>query len=118
MPTILFTGTLRPEWQGIKIDVRDPPLRISLTDSAGGACTLALLIGESQLSIVVRADREVADLATFRNEIVSVLQSVFDAIGYFYGQVITFEVASATLLERDELRVFLDKGAGARRLRC
>jgi hypothetical protein len=112
MPTAVFTGSVRPEWQAIQLDVTEAPLRITLSDSAGGVCTIAFLIGHSQLSFVVKTEREIEDIGQFRNEIFSAVRPLFDLIGYLSGQVVRFELPSVTFTDTERITVFLDAVPG------
>jgi len=112
MPTAVFNGTTRPEWQTIALQVDDPPLRVTLSDSAGGRCAITFLMGSSQLSFIVKTERDVTDVGTFRNEVLSVVRPLFDLIGYLNGAVVRFEVDCVTFIEAENITLFLDAVPG------
>jgi hypothetical protein len=104
----VFTGRIRPEWTSVRIDVRDPPLRFQLGEIEGNRGEMTVLINASQFSLLVTTEKPVENLATFRNGIITVARSLFDAIGYHAGQAIDIEITSLTDLRGQELHVFLD----------
>jgi hypothetical protein len=108
MAKYLFNGVVRPQWLDLAIEIGDAPIRINLADSVGGACEIIVLIANSQLSFLVETARQVDDLATFRNQILETLRPVFDAVTYFYAQVVQFDITSLIVVEKGEIYTYLD----------
>jgi len=111
MTTAIFTGTIRPEWQGVIFEVGDP-FKVTLTNDAGGAATIAFRLAYSQLSIIVKTANDVVELGAFRNEVFATVRPFVDLVGYFMGQVVAFDIPSVTFVEQDQLIVFLEAVPG------
>lgn len=97
MFTYIFTGTVLPERANVHILIpRDRPLSC-IIDLPGGEVMqfdASITIGASQVSVVIKSELEIADLATLKNHVESFVGSVVDAFGYLEGRGYDVEIKS------------------------
>lgn len=106
----VFSGRTKPEGASFRFDVKDPPLRLSVKGIEDTECKLSLLLsGAIYFAVTVETVKEIADIATFRNQITTVCKSIYDAATFLSGAAISVELTSLTEVETSRFWTFRDE---------
>jgi hypothetical protein len=105
----IFSGRSRPEGIRILFDVKNPPLKLKVEGIEGQTCELALLLsGGFYLAVSVTTPTAIVDIATFRNQMLTVCKSMYDAATFLNGTAVGVELTSLTEVETGRFWTFQD----------
>jgi hypothetical protein len=106
----IFAGRTRPEGVGVKFDVKNPPLRLTVAGIEGQEGGVSLLLsGGIHFAVDVTTEAPVKDIGVFRNQIVTICKSIFDAASFLNAVFVDVEIMSLTEVETDRFWTFRDE---------
>ena len=85
-----FHGVVHPQSHGWRLD---EPIPLTFPDG-----NWTVMLADSKFTVVVRG-RLVEDFATFKNEVMSILRGILDALGFHLGVVLTPELHGVLALQ-------------------
>ncbi len=86
-----FYGKVLPE--RVKFSISVPPIRIKV-EEYGFDLQIALSILESQISVKIESEKEIADLFTLKNTVTEYVRLYTDTWGYLHGYSYDVEITS------------------------
>ncbi|MFZ0052917.1 MAG: hypothetical protein WAK96_14160 [Desulfobaccales bacterium] len=89
--------------------MKNPPLKLTVAGIEGQECQVSLLLsGAIHFAVAVTTPGAIKDIATFRNQIMTVCKSVFDAASFLSAVSINVELTSLSEIETDRFWTFRD----------
>jgi hypothetical protein len=105
----LFSARCKPDGVYVRLDVKNPPLKLRVGDVEGQTCELTLLLsGGVHLAVSVTTKAVIADIATFHNQINTVCKSIYDAATFLGATSVGVELTSLTEVETGRFWTFQD----------
>jgi hypothetical protein len=98
----IFNGVIVPHWA--PIEVQNLELKVATID--GRNYSIGLTVIASYFSLLVTVEQPTADMGTFKNEIMSIVLGIFDAIGYHLGRAIAARVTTVLDLSTNQMVPF------------
>jgi hypothetical protein len=105
---LTFTGTLRPAGTNLQADFGGGPLKLTVGNSIFGEYRLQLGFEGERFSVRTITSKDVDDLLTFRNEILTFVRAAFDSFSYLFGQVIHFDFEMVRIEDAAEDHIIID----------
>jgi hypothetical protein len=106
----IFAGRTRPDGVAVKFDVQNPPLKLAVSGIEGQTCQVSLLLsGGIYIALAVEAEASITDIATFRNQMTTICQSIYQAASFLNGRYLSVELTSLTEIETHRFWTFSDE---------
>lgn len=106
----IFAGRTRLDGVAVKFDVRDPPLKLTVSGVDGQTCQVSLLLsGGIYIALAVEAGAAINDIATFRNQMTTICKSIYHAASFLNGRHLSVELTSLTEVETHRFWTFSDE---------
>jgi hypothetical protein len=105
----IFAGRTRTEGVGVTFDVKNPPLKLTVAGIEGQECQVSLLLsGAMHFAVAVTTAVAMKDIATFRNQIMTVCKSLYDVASFLNAVSVHVELTSLSEIETDRFWTFRD----------